>query len=285
MGHWYDESRLPRYFEGKNGNDTTLRDVRRLAKLGDILHASVTTYLGIKHKEGLVKWREAEAAEAAALKAIREGSSEADIDRIFSRQAIAEAKEKTTAKSDAGTVIHALLEKFHEDPFAVSGDDQKMCYAIVDCIHENTGLSLFDDFIPEETFCDTELGYAGMCDLHTKPEVEPWVLDYKSKDVVTDKTKGYPEQAEQVAAYAHGLGMPQARTGNIFISRTVPAEDEPWGVKFFENKDEMAWERFRHTLMLWQVSNTYGPYYDELVMVMYHDKIMAEMNNADGATE
>ena len=75
-----------------------------------------------------------------------------------------------------------------------------------------------------------------------------------------DKTRGWPEQAEQLAAYAHGLGYPNARLANVFISREDPTE-----VVWHEHKDDMAWERFRHTLMLWQVSKKFGPYYESLI--------------------
>ena len=261
MGHWYDKDGNPRHYEGKNGGDTTLREARKLN-----LYPSVTTISSIRHKEGLVYWLQEQAALAAA-----EQLDDADdwsideIDSAWCRMAIAKAKEKTTEKADVGTEIHDKLEKFHDDPFDLDENDQKLCYAIVDCIKEHTGLSLFDDFIPEQRFCDAARGYAGMCDLHTKPEInKPWVLDYKTKDDITEKTRGWPEQAEQLAAYSHGLGIPEARLGNIFIQREPPPDDEPWPVKFFEHKDDNAWQRFKHTLMLWQVIKKYGPYYDEL---------------------
>lgn len=260
MGHWYDKDGEPRHYEGKNGGDTTLREARKLE-----LYPSVTTIGGVRHKEGLVRWLQEQAALAAGMMTIAEGLDGLDIDKSFAWRAINEAKEKVTEKSDAGTEIHDLLERFHDDPFDLEEHEQKLCYAILDCIKENTGLSLFEDFTPEARFCDTGRGYAGMCDLHTHPPQKTlWVLDYKTKDEVTEKTRGYDEQAEQLVAYSHGLGIPEARVGNLFIPRT-PDENGEYFIKFYEHKNtDAAWQRFNHTLMLWQVLKKYGPYYEEL---------------------
>lgn len=266
MAHWYDKEGNPRHFEGKNGGDTTLREARKLE-----LYPSVTTISSILHKQGLVFWLQQQAALQAG-QVIQDTFDLNDpgswlLNVNWANQMIAKAKEKTTEKADAGTEIHDKLEVYHADPFGMTGDDQKMCSAVVNCIKEATGLSLYDDFIPEERFCNTDEGYAGTCDLHTPPnDTCEWVLDYKSKDEVDDKTRGYPEQAEQLVAYSHGLGLPHAKVGNIFISRTPPADGEPWAVKFFEHKDtDMAWLRFKHTLMLWQVTKKYGPYYEKAI--------------------
>lgn len=265
MGHWYDKDGEPRHYEGKNGGDTTLREARKLE-----LYPSVTTIGSVRHKEGLVYWLQEQAAITAAeyigeqIAAGETGVLVADKD--FAKQIIMLARDKVTEKADEGTAIHDILEKFHDNPFDLSEDEQKLCYAILDCIKKHTGLSLFDDFTPEARFCDTGRGYAGMCDLHTTPPTKtPWVLDYKTKDEVTEKTRGYDEQAEQLVAYSHGLGIPEARVGNIFIPRQ-PDENGDYFIKFYEHKNtDAAWQRFKHTLMLWQVLKKYGPYYEELM--------------------
>jgi hypothetical protein len=257
MGHWYSKDGEPRHHEGKDGKDTTLREARKLD-----LYPSVTTIGNIAHKEGLVRWLQEQAAIAAGYMVIGEGLDGLDIDKKFAWRAIAEAKEEVTKAADSGTEIHDKLEKYHDDPFSGSADDQNLCHTVITCIKEHTGLSLFTDFIPEARFCDTYWGYAGMCDLHSKPKVIPWVLDYKTKDEVTDKTRGYEGQAEQLAAYAKGFNLEGARLGNIFISRSAPPEGQPWGVKFYEHKDKNGWSRFVHQLMLWQVTKKYGPYYE-----------------------
>lgn len=262
MGHWYDKDGEPRHHEGKDGKDTTLREARKLG-----LFPSVTTIGGIMHKDGLVRWLQEQAALYAGRMAAEYQCDPENIDKSFAWDAINKAKEEmVTAKAEAGTDIHDILEQFLKDPFDVSPEDRKMCYAIAECVKENTGLSLYDDFKAEARFCDTDNGYAGMCDLHTPAGsmVEKWVLDYKTKDAVTEKTRGYPEQAEQLAAYSRGLRVPNARLANIFIPRT-PDENGDYFIKFFEHKDQNAWQRFLHQVRLWQVTKKYGPYWEGLV--------------------
>jgi hypothetical protein len=267
MGHWYDKDGEPRHFEGKDGKGTTLREARKLN-----LFPSVTTISSIQHKQGLVNWLQEEAAIAAGEHLLVNGMDFPDDDeRVWARKRIAEARLKVNEKADAGTDIHDMLEKFVEDPFGVDEQTQNLCHAVIECIEENTGLSLLDHFIPEQRFCDTSLGYAGMCDLHTPADLVidgandvPWVIDYKTKDFVDSKTRGWPNQAEQLAAYSHGLGIPDARLANVFIPRT-PDEDGNYVVTFYEHNDPMAWHRFRHALYLWQVTNKYGPYYEALL--------------------
>ena len=239
MGHWYDKDGAPKHHEGKDGKDTTLREARKLG-----LFPSVTTIGQVKYKFGLEKWK----IETVCKYALTQGEDK-DV-----RTVVNEAFEELDNQAQAGTDIHDILEKFQAH-MEIATEDEAMCVAVMELIEEKTDLDFFDDFTPEERFCDTELGFAGMCDLHN----EHWIIDYKSKDTVDAKTRGWPEQAEQLAAYAHGLGYPDARLANVFISR-----EDPTQVVWFEHKDPMAWERFRHTLMLWQVEKKYGPYYESM---------------------
>ena len=237
--HWYDSEGNPRHFEGKDGKSTTLREARKLN-----LYPSVTTIGGIKYMFGLEKWK----IETVCKYALTQG-----IDKEV-YVVVNEAFEELDKQAQDGTDIHDILEKFQNNMY-MDSEHEPMCAAVMECIEEHTGMDFFDDFTTETRFCDTEHGFAGMCDLHN----EHWIIDYKSKDTVDDKTKGWKEQAEQLAAYAHGLGYPNARLANVFISRENPTQ-----VVWYEHKDEWAWERFRHALMLWQVENKYGPYFESL---------------------
>jgi len=239
MGHWYDKEGSPKHFEGKDGKGTTLREARKLN-----LYPSVTTIGQIKYKFGLEKWK----IETVCKYALTQG-----IDKEV-YVVVNEAFEELDKQAQDGTDIHDILEKFQNNMY-MDSEHEPMCVAVMECIEEHTGMDFFDDFTTETRFCDTEHGFAGMCDLHN----EHWIIDYKSKDTVDDKTKGWKEQAEQLAAYAHGLGYPNARLANLFISRENPTQ-----VVWYEHKDEWAWERFRHALMLWQVENKYGPYFESL---------------------
>ena len=242
--HWYRKDEVTGgveacHFMGKDGRATTLREGRKYK-----LTPSVTSIGGVKYRFGLEQWK----IETAVRYALTQPDGR-DV-----KEVVKEAFEELDKQAQDGTDIHAILEAWATgEPF-----DQKyihMCVEVYDLIMENTGLDI-DDFEVETRFCDTVHGYAGMCDLHN----EHWIIDYKSKDTVDEKTKGWPEQAEQLAAYAHGLGYPNARLANIFISRADPTQ-----LVWYEHKDPLeAWERFRHTLMLWQVENKYGPYYETL---------------------
>ena len=248
MSHWYDSEGNPRHFEGKDGKGTTLREARKLD-----LYPSVTTIGQVVAKFALTNWLQEEAAMMAV--AMLEDTPELS-DRAWAKTVVAASKEKTLAKADAGTDIHDVLEKFQRGMDAAP-EHHAMCNAVLELIEDKTGLDFFDDLKAEERFCDTKHGYAGMCDLHNNE----WIIDFKTKDTVSPKTRGFPEQAEQLAAYRTGLlGVDStARLANVFISR-----EDPTQVVWFEHKDPMAGERFRHTLMLWQVTKKFGPYYESI---------------------
>ena len=249
MGHWYEKDGTPKHWQ-EDGKDTTLRHARK-----QNLYPSVTTVGNIKAKFNLTQWLQEEAAMMAAQMI---GSSPQVEDwmtyyeRDWAKEVVKASREKTMEKADAGTDIHDILERWMNSE-EVAEEHIPMCQAVDDLIAEKTGG--MNDFQTETRFCDTGHGYAGMCDLHN----EHWIIDYKSKDTVDAKTKGWKEQAEQLAAYAHGLGYPNARLANVFISR-----EDPTQVVWYEHQDELAWERFRHALMLWQIENKYGPHFEAL---------------------
>ena len=258
MSHWYDNEGNPRHFEGKNGKGTTLREARKLT-----LYPSVTTIGQVVAKFALTNWLQEEAAMMAAEKL--EGYGEewvCPLDRTWAKTVVAASREKTMAKADEGSAIHDALEKYYTNQLDTKHPMHKGCYAVYKLIEDKCGI-MWSNAILEKSFCNLEHGYAGRCDLHAYVALQEdttWVIDFKTKDTVDDKTRGWPEQAEQLAAYAHGLGIPDARLANVFISR-----EDPTQVVWFEHKDPMAWERFRHTLMLWSVSKKFGPYYEQLI--------------------
>jgi len=249
MGHWYDKEGNPRHFEGKDGKGTTLREARKLD-----LYPSVTTIGQVKYKFGLEKWK----IETVCKYALTQGTDK-EVGVV-----VKEAFEELDNQAQAGTDIHDILEKYYNEyvkygETSCTDTEFEMCSAVENLILEHCGDM---EWKTETRFCDAEHGFAGMCDLHN----DNWIIDYKSKDTVDAKTRGWKEQAEQLAAYRHGLlgAESNARLANIFISREPPPEGEPWAVKWFEHKDPMAWERFRHALMMWQVENKYGPYFESI---------------------
>lgn len=179
-----------------------------------------------------------------------------DTNAEWANEMMRQSREETFAKAKLGDEIHDALENWFTEDDAV-GKWFPMCLQVDNVIKEHCG---FYDWLPEVSFTNTKGGFGGKCDLHS-PD---WIIDYKTKDFIDDKTRGYADQAEQLAAYAHGLGYPNARLANVFISRQAPPEGEPWAVKWYEHKDSMAWARFEQTCRLWQVTKKYGPYYEQL---------------------
>ena len=248
MGHWYTETGEPRHWQD-DGKATTLRHARK-----QHLFPSVTTVLDVAAKPALTYWLQ----EQAVLQTLEDGY---DYDHYveqmvgtraeYAKFIIGAAKEKTLAKADEGTDIHAVLEEWFSGGDVV-GLDVPLCQSVAAEIYKGCGQH--KNWQTETRFCDTKLGYAGMCDLHN----HEWVIDFKTKDHVDEKTRGWPEQAMQLAAYAHGLGIPNARLANVFISRA------DYTVKFYEHKDSLAFEKFKAILTFWQLSKKYGPIYEAM---------------------
>lgn len=249
IGHWYTETGEPRHWQD-DGKATTLRHARK-----QNLFPSVTTVLDVAAKPALTYWLQ----EHAVLQTLEDGydynhylEQMEGTRSEYARFIINAAKEKTLAKADEGTDIHALVEAWYTNK-DVDDKHLRMCEAVSDVVCDNTKC-LHGDWFSEIRFCDTKLGYAGMCDLHN----DEWVIDFKTKDHVDEKTRGWPEQAMQLAAYAHGLGIPNARLANVFISRA------DYTVRFYEHKDPLAFEKFRAILTFWQLSKKYGPIYEAM---------------------
>lgn len=253
MSHFYDEHGNPRHFEGKDGAGTTLREARKLG-----LYPSVTTVLQVVSKYQLEMWKQREAAKAAALVAIQNPLAEFN-DEWAADVINTAAKERMEATADVGTEIHDALERYGMGQ-DVAPEWLPACEAVNALILEKTGYGI-RDFDNEVSFCDTDHGYAGKCDLSG----HGWVIDYKSKDAkdIKPNMRGWPDQAEQLAAYARGLEMPatSTRIANVFVARAHDG-DGPWPCAWFEHKDDHAWDRFSLALTLWQVSKKYGPLFD-----------------------
>jgi hypothetical protein len=96
-------------------------------------------------------------------------------------------------------------------------------------------------------------GFGGKCDLHAAN----LVVDIKTKDFAEgDKIDGYDEHLMQLAAYRVGLGMPEARCANVFVSRSVPGLTV---VKEWSAEDlNRGWEMFFRLLEFWQIKNQHS---------------------------
>jgi hypothetical protein len=236
-GHWYTREGTPAYTttsnEGKE-RPTTLRDARK-----HNLVPSVTTIINVAAKPGLELWKQQQLLLAAlTLPKVDSESEDEYIDRI-----IRDSKEQGKAAADAGTDIHASIESFYRgQPRSSHLSHVK---GTVDALLRTFGRQ---PWIAERSF-GHELGFGGKCDLHC-PDV---VVDIKTKEFGDpSKVEAYDEHIMQLAAYRVGLGLPEARCANVFVSRSMPGL-----VHVIEHSEEdikKGWEMFTHLLKYWQLS-------------------------------
>lgn len=239
-GHWYGRNGEPAYtIVGANGKarPTTLRDARKLN-----LVPSVTTIIKVASQPGLDRWKQEQVLLAAlTLPKVDDESDDDYIARILD-----DSKDAARSAADAGTDIHAAIEAFY------MGQQYDRHREHVQGAH-NLLLSTYghQPWVAERSFCH-ELGFGGKVDLHAPG----FVVDVKTKEFADPaKIDGYDEHRMQLAAYRVGLGMPQARCANLFVSRSVPGLSV---LKEWTEEDiSTGWQMFCHLLQFWQLKNNH----------------------------
>ena len=239
-GHWYSRNGNPTYTViGANGNTrpTTLRDARKMN-----LVPSVTTILNVAAKPFLIQWMQKQVLLAAlTLPKIDAESDEDYVDRILD-----DSKAQGRAAADAGTDIHASIQSFYEGEVRNKHEEHvRGCYEAIQQMYGDQA------WIAERSF-GHDLGFGGKVDLHC-PGI---VLDVKTKDFSDPKAiEGYDEHLMQLAAYRVGLGMPEARCANVFISRSVPGLSV---IREWTSSDlDKGWQMFVRLLEFWQLKHNY----------------------------
>lgn len=242
--HWYTREGAPMYtVEAAKGGqrNTTLRDARKLN-----LVPSVTTVLNVAAKPGLVQWMQKQVLMAAlTLPKIDDESEEEFIARI-----IDDSKEQGRSAADAGTDIHASIQGFYEG--LPTNKHHEHILGCTKAINEAFGLH---GWIAERSFAH-EIGFGGKCDLHAPKNDfgEGIVIDIKTKEFSDPaKVDAYDEHLMQLSAYRVGLGMPQARCANIFVSRSVPGLTKV--VEWSSEDLDRGWLMFSALLNFWQLKN------------------------------
>jgi hypothetical protein len=80
------------------------------------------------------------------------------------------------------------------------------------------------------------------------------VVDIKTKDFTDPKdVVGYDEHLMQLSAYRVGLGIPNARCANIFVSRTQAGLCKI--IEWSEEDLQRGFEMFCSLLKFWQLKN------------------------------
>jgi hypothetical protein len=239
--------------------DPTIKDCKKLRAI-----PSVTEYLRLVNKPGLNAWKldtlldcvlEWCSARKDASQTIIEGMSESstwkrDILSLF------EAKESLT--TDRGILIHAELERFFQQgrepgsPVCLRATQKIVAhYQLPTNVSE-----MLKVVSSEQTFANTKLGYAGTTDFRLGDR--KLVADFKSRERITEKTRTYPEQGMQLAAYgAHWFGLDNdAQHDNIFVC----AETGDIHVVTWTKEDiTRLFLAFTFLVSVWRMLNQYDP--------------------------
>ena len=248
--HWYRQDGGPQYtVKAKDGSDrpTTLRDARKLD-----LVPSVTTVLKIAAKPGLEAWKLEQMLLAALTIPRMHGESEqALIARIE-----ADSKETARQAAERGTRIHESIESWYSGNKEVEHKSTAMAFEDAVAKHFNTPQG--HEWLTERSFASS-LGFGGKVDLFCPVDSYARtgiVLDAKSKDFGPgDKVEAYDEHLMQLAAYRHGLGIPNARCANVFASRTHPGLIKI--VEWSEEDLQRGWAMFECLLRYWKLKNNF----------------------------
>lgn len=234
--HWYARDGSPQYEVPavKGGmRPATLRDARKIG-----LVPSVTTIIRMAAAPGLERWKQEQVLHAALTLPKIEGETEtAYLARIWQ-----DSREQGRKAAERGTAIHAAIQGHYEGeaPHEEYWPHVKGC---AEALKEHFGV---DSWIAEKSFSH-RMGFGGKTDLHATNEV----VDVKTKEFgPDDKIIGYDEHKMQLAAYRFGLGMPEARCGNAFVSVNNPGLVRI--VEYSQAELVDAWIMFASLLTFWQ---------------------------------
>lgn len=245
--HWYKRDGSPCYevMSAKPGvmRPATLRDARKLG-----LVPSVTSIIKCAAAPGLELWKANQLMMAALTLPRLQDEPEKD----WLTRVVRDSKEHARKAAERGTAIHAAIQGFfqHEptDP-GYMPHIEAACFAL----HDWAKLD-HDCAMVEQSFaCD--LGFGGKVDIAcTSPYL---VADFKTKEFgEADDLKTWDEHAMQLAAYRHGLGMPEARCAIVYVSVTNPGL-----AKLIEiSQEDLAkgWKCFYSLLHFWQAKTGYS---------------------------
>jgi hypothetical protein len=124
------------------------------------------------------------------------------------------AMQSTRDAQDRGVAVHDALEQFFLTG-AISAKFESVILGVKKLFERELSLAP-EECIAERSF--SYLGYGGCVDLHST-RGNGLVLDFKVKNVDSlDKITPYPEHSMQLAAYRHGLNIPNADCYNLFIN-------------------------------------------------------------------
>lgn len=242
--HFYFPDGRPCYEVPMKTRKGEFRPTRITDAIAMGLAPGVTTITAVAHKAGLEIWKQQQVLMAALTTSRRDGETDDDLlKRIKS-----DAKEQAARAAARGTAVHAAIERALRGE-KIPEDCQPQVAAVL------RRLMHFGESVwaTERSFCFEGL-YGGKVDLHAKPSMQSMgiVIDFKGKEGDLSNVKVYDENIMQVAAYRHGLRMPNARGAVIFFSRDLP---EAKLVEFSEAELSKGYRQFRALLEFWHLTN------------------------------
>jgi len=247
-GHWYAPDGTPRYtIIGANGKErpTTLRDARKLGLL-----PSVTEIIKCAAKPGLERWKERQVMLAALTLPRLDGED----DESFCERVLTDSREQARKAAERGEALHAALERHARGGEPYAAEWMPHVAAAIEELAK-FGISLTGN-APERSF-GCAIGYGGKVDLHGADATgRAFVIDFKSKDAITDKVDVYDEHGMQLSAYGMGLLLDRPRRLNVFVGVSDAR------CKVIEHPEDTAgkhWQMFLSLLTYWQASRGYHP--------------------------
>jgi hypothetical protein len=204
-GHWYDPvTQETRYtYVNKKGEikNTTLRQARTNGWV-----PSVTTIIAAANAPALVEWK----INQAILSALTATRGETETEDDFVSRIKADAKEQARKAAEKGTQIHAWVQEWFEGKLVEQcSDEYPFCKSANEIIFNEVG---FQEWTCEKPFATER--YGGKADIHNSL----YLIDIKTK-TWTDKDKLdiWESHLMQLAAYRHGLNIPDAKCGILYV--------------------------------------------------------------------
>lgn len=242
-GHFYTKTGEPCYeIMGKNGKlrPTTVRDMRTL----DLL-PSVTSVISMLPKPGLIIWQK----KNVLMSALTLPRLPDELDDAYIARIMADADEQSRLAREKGIAIHGAIERFICGQ-AIEPEYDIYVRSAINALSEHIGvIPMLDKCEAEKSFADIESLYGGKVDLFSR-ELNV-IVDFKTKDFTEDTDKlAWDEHIIQLTAYKMGLGMPDARMINVFVSTSVPGL-----VRIVEHPDgdPRYWQIFMTCMTLWRL--------------------------------
>lgn len=240
-GRFYFPDGKPAY-EVQGAKGMVKPDIRHAKKLG--LVPSVTSIIQEAAKPGLERWKVTQGILAALTLPRVDGESLDD----FADRAMRDSQEQAKKAAERGTAIHAAIQgHFESGRTLVVKDYWPYVEAVVLSIENKYGL---EGWISEQSFSSG--GFGGKTDLNKTLGVGHcgYVIDFKTKEFAdTEKKLAWDEHCIQLAAYREGLGLPQAKCANVFVSVNNPGlvHVHEWS----EEELQRGWAMFRALLDYW----------------------------------